>query len=85
MEARSGPGNGGLRLVEPTPRREYWNVDLNKEVTHLLTSLSRGILPILHLVQDKFTHCSIFPPSHCELVLNKVKEDKITHYSLAQT
>ena len=28
--------------------------------------------------------CFIFPPSPCELVLNKVKEDKITHYSLAQ-
>ncbi len=40
---------------------EYWNVDLNKEVTHLLTSLLRRILPILHLVQDKFTHRSIFP------------------------
>jgi len=40
---------------------EYWNVDLSKKVTHLLTSLSRGILPILHLVQDKFTHRSIFP------------------------
>ena len=61
---------------------EYWNVDLSKKVTHLLSSLSRAILPILHLVQDKFTHCSIFPPSHCELVLNKVKEDKITHYSI---
>jgi len=40
---------------------EWWNVDLNKEVTHLLTSLSRGILPILHLVHDKFTNCSVFP------------------------
>ncbi len=26
-------------------------------------------------------HYPIFPPSRCELVLNKVKEDKITHYS----
>jgi len=42
---------------------EYWNVDLSGKVTHLLTSLSRGILSILHLVQDKFTHCSIFPES----------------------
>jgi len=25
---------------------ESWNADLNKEVTRLLTSLSRGILPI---------------------------------------
>jgi hypothetical protein len=25
---------------------EYWNVDLSKKITHLLTSLSRGILPI---------------------------------------
>ena len=40
---------------------ECWNVDLNKEVTHLLTSVSIGILPILHLVQDKLTHCCIFP------------------------
>jgi len=40
---------------------EYWNVGLNKEVTHRLASLSRGILPIVHLVQDKFTHYSIIP------------------------
>jgi len=52
---------------------EYWNVGLNKEVIHFIASLSRGILPM-----DQYP---IFPPSRCELVLNKVKEDKITHYS----
>ena len=40
---------------------EYWNVDLNKEVTHLLAFLSRGILPILHLVREKFANSSVFP------------------------
>jgi len=25
---------------------EYWNVGLDKEVTHFIASLSRGILPI---------------------------------------
>jgi len=47
---------------------EYWNVVLNKEVTHLLTSLSKGILSILgcrqaslHFYQDRFTHYSITP------------------------
>ena len=27
-------------------------------------------------------HYPSFPPSPCELVLSKVKEDKITHYSI---
>ena len=27
---------------------EYWNVGLNKEVTHFIASLSREILPIHH-------------------------------------
>ena len=40
---------------------EYWNVDLSKKVTHLLTPMSREILPTLHLVQDKITHYSIIP------------------------
>jgi len=40
---------------------EYWNVVLNKEVTHLLTSLSKGILPIVHLVQEKITQYSSIP------------------------
>jgi len=44
---------------------ENWNVGLNKEVTHSLASLSRGILPILHLVQDKFTH---FPITHYSII-----------------
>jgi len=53
---------------------EWWNIGLNKELIHFIASLSRGILPI-----DQYP---IFPPSRCELVLNKVKEDKITHYSI---
>ena len=40
---------------------EYWNVDLNKEVTHFNASLSRGILPIPHPVHYKFTLSPIFP------------------------
>jgi hypothetical protein len=39
---------------------EWWNVDLNKEVTHLLNSMAGGILTILHIVQNKFIHCYIF-------------------------
>jgi len=27
---------------------EYWNVGLDKEVTHFIASLSREILPIYH-------------------------------------
>jgi len=45
----------------PNGIMEYWNVDLNKEVTHLLTSLSIGILPIDHFFQELFTHDSITP------------------------
>jgi len=40
---------------------EYWNVDLNKEVTHFNAFLSRGILPIPHPVHYKFTLSPIFP------------------------
>jgi len=48
---------------------EYWNVDLSKKVTHLLTSLSRAILSIDHFFQELFTHYSITPVfqhSNCE-------------------
>jgi len=48
---------------------EYWNVDLSKKVTDLLTSLSRGILSIDHFFQELFTHYSITPVfqySNCE-------------------
>jgi len=48
---------------------EYWNVGLNREVTHLLTSLSRAILSIDHFFQELFTHYSITPVfqhSNCE-------------------
>jgi hypothetical protein len=40
---------------------EYWNVGLNKEVTHFNGSLSRGILPTPHPVHYKFTLSPIFP------------------------
>jgi len=46
---------------DPNGMVEYWIVDLNKGVTHLLTSLSRGILTIPHIVQNKFIHCYILP------------------------
>jgi len=48
---------------------EYWNVDSNKEVTHLLTSLSRGILSIDHFFQELLTNYSnipVFQYSNCE-------------------
>jgi len=48
---------------------EYWNVGLNREVTHLLTSLSREILSIDRFFQELFTHYSITPVfqhSNCE-------------------
>jgi hypothetical protein len=39
---------------------EYWNFDLNKEITHLLiTSLSKGVLSIDHFFQGSFTHYSL--------------------------
>ncbi len=47
---------------------ECWNVDLNKEVTHLLAALSIGILPILHLVREKFANSSIFPEPSIPIV-----------------
>jgi hypothetical protein len=31
---------------------EYWNVDLNKKVAHLLTSLSRRIFSIEHFFKS---------------------------------
>ncbi len=40
---------------------EYWNVGLNKEVTHFNASLSREILPIPHPVHYKFTLSPISP------------------------
>ncbi len=48
---------------------EYWNVDLTKEVAHLLTSLSRKIFSIDQFSARLFTHYSITPVfqySNCE-------------------
>ena len=43
--------------------REWWNIGMLvlKEVSHLLISLSRGVLPT--------NNCPVFPPSPCDLVL----------------
>jgi len=40
---------------------EYWNVGLNKEITHSNASLSIGILPIPHPGHYRFTLSPIFP------------------------
>ena len=48
---------------------EYWNVDLTKEVAHLLNSLSRKIFSIDQFSARLFTHYSITPVfqySNCE-------------------
>jgi hypothetical protein len=53
----------------PNGMVEYWNVGLNREVTHLLTSSSREVLSIDHFFQELFTHYSSIPTfqhSNCE-------------------
>jgi len=65
-----------------------------KSFIHLLISLSRRVLPIHPAAGLNFpkgtlfnraNHCPSFPPSPCELVLSKVKDDKLTHYSSIAT
>jgi hypothetical protein len=48
---------------------EYWNVDFNKKATHLLTSLSRGVLPIDQFFQELFTHYSLAQTLQEEFIL----------------
>ncbi len=52
---------------------EYWNVDLNKEVTHLLMRLRRINLPI----KSDFAN-----PSPCPRQVHPLFHFPITHYSI---
>ncbi len=60
---------------------EYWNVDLNKEVTHLLmrlrriNPLSRGISPILHLLEPIIP----WPRPLAQTWHGKMRQWKVSH------